>query len=427
MGLFSSKPKMQTITQRGGKTFEYMEFVKGYPLPDDVKILENMVAFYRKHNSSNPTKSDTRDGYIRKADYHDILIKYFQLGGKMGLETLNDMRNVSNIIVTYGTSNQYFKSDSWLNPDTLKNKALGMQLWKKMAEQYLALYCFAYPQMKLSLAVAYMNKYPDSYDFIRAVMSDVAEREMAAGRKSEYFDAKHLSTTAVLEYLEHDWPAFYEAEFGNLPEGAPETVSGILKKYNLTPAQYYEKAAKGGGGKRSMYKAVNITPACVINEMFKAAQQHSCDTGDINDVVNCFYALIANGVKDELYQNMKQDMMAQSCIHHMFADIALAAFILAELELLDSLPAFGGEIGLKENSKHNLTTYKTTASVSQYRLADAGYARMMRRHGFPEKIYKDKAMYGELTASEVYKLADRAKDLKFKTKAEKSVLFEPEL
>ena len=36
-------------------------------------------------------------------------------------------------------------------------------------------------------------------------------------------------------------------------------------------------------------------------------------------------------------------------------------------------------------------------------------------------------MYGELTASEVYKLADRAKDLKFKTKAEKSVLFEPEL
>ena len=299
MGLFSSKPQMQTTTLNG-KTFQYMEFVKGYPLPDDIKILENMVAFYRKHNSFNPSKSDIRDGYVHRADYHDILIKYFQLGGKMGLETLNDMRNVSNIIVTYGTSNQYFKSDSWLNPDTLKNKALGMQLWKKMAEQYLALYCFAYPQMKLSLAVAYLNKYPNSYDFVRAVMSDVAEREMAAGRKSEYFDAKHLSTTAVLEYLEHDWPAFYEAEFGYLPEGAPETVSGILKKYNLTPAQYYEKAAKGGGGKRSMHKAVNITPACVINEMFKASQQHSCDTGDINDVVNCFYALIANGVKDEL-------------------------------------------------------------------------------------------------------------------------------
>ena len=84
-------------------------------------------------------------------------------------------------------------------------------------------------------------------------------------------------------------------------------------------------------------------------------------------------------------------------------------------------------VSLKQNSKNDLTTYKTTASVSQYRLADAGYARMMRRHGFPEKIYKDKAMYGELTASEVYKLADRARDLKFKTRAEKIALFEPEL
>ena len=35
MGLFSSKPKMQTIKMHNGKTFKYMEFVKGYPLPDD--------------------------------------------------------------------------------------------------------------------------------------------------------------------------------------------------------------------------------------------------------------------------------------------------------------------------------------------------------------------------------------------------------
>ena len=78
MGLFSSKPQMQTTTLNG-KTFQYMEFVKGYPLPDDIKILENMVAFYRKHNSFNPSKSDIRGGYVHRADYHDILIKYFQL------------------------------------------------------------------------------------------------------------------------------------------------------------------------------------------------------------------------------------------------------------------------------------------------------------------------------------------------------------
>ena len=424
MGLFSSKPQMQTTTLNG-KTFEYMEFVKGYPLPDDIKILENMVAFYHSHSLSSPTRSDIKDGYIHRTDYHDILIKYFLLGGKVDDSTLNDVRLISNIMVAYGTSTEYSKSASWLNPDTLKNKALGIQLWKKMAEQYLALSCFAYPQMKLSLAVAYLNKYPDSFDHITTIMSEVAEEEMDLCKSLGYFMPEDLTTTAVLEYLEHDWPAFYEAEFGYLPEGAPETVSGILKKYNLTPAQYYEKAAKGGGGKRSMYKAVDITPACVINELFKLSQKHSCDTGDVNDAVNCFYALLTKDIKDEMYQNRKQDLLARSLKEHMFADIGLAAFIMADYKFPDSLPAFGGT--LEVDKRGELVTVKTTGSLPQHQISDAGYARMMQRHGFPESMYKDEAMYGELTFSEVYKLADRARDLKFKTKAEKSIMFEPEL
>ena len=84
MALFSSKPKLQTIKQFG-RTFQYMEFVKGYPLPDDVDMLKNMVSFYSNHSSCYPTKSDMQKGYIRTADYHDILIKYFQLGGKLVL------------------------------------------------------------------------------------------------------------------------------------------------------------------------------------------------------------------------------------------------------------------------------------------------------------------------------------------------------
>ncbi len=425
MGLFSRKPKMQTIVEMG-HTFEYMEFVKGYPLPDDVNILENMVIFYREHSHYNPAKSSIREGYIHKADYHDILIKYFQLGGKMDMDTLNDMRNVSAIMVNYGTNKYYNSFAYWLNPETLENKTLGIQLQKKMIEQYMAWPFEVLPQMKLSLACMYLNKYPDSFDYITSLMKKAAREEMALGKDSEYFEPGNLSTTAVLEYLEHDWPAFYEAEFGYMPEGAPETVSGILKKYNLTPAQYYEKAAKGGGGKSSMHKSVHITPACVINELFRGGQSARGYAGDIDEVITRFNTLLSHDVK-EAYEYGKADLLASSCMHHMFADIGLAAFMLDEFNFPDSLPAFGGTINLKKNSKDELTTYKTSGSLSQHRIAEAGYARMMQRHGFLESTYKSYAMYGELTFSEVYKLADRANDLKFRTRAEKSVLFEPEI
>ena len=88
----------------------------------------------------------------------------------------------------------------------------------------------------------------------------------------------------------------------------------------------------------------------------------------------------------------------------MFADIGMAAFMRNTYRFTNS--------GLFNPTRKEI---------------EAGFARMMQRLGFPEKAYKNQSMYGELTFSEVYKLADRSKDLKFKTKAEKIALFEPEL
>ncbi|MBQ3587958.1 MAG: hypothetical protein II977_05280 [Oscillospiraceae bacterium] len=424
MALFSSKPKLQTIKQFG-RTFQYMEFVKGYPLPDDVDMLKNMVSFYSNHSSCYPTKSDMQKGYIRTADYHDILIKYFQLGGKLDVNQLNDMGRVSSVMAYYDTSRYYRAYADELNPDTLKNRALGKQLWKKMVERYLACPGLDYPMIKLSLACLYLAQYPDSFDHITAIMKKVAEEEMELARELDHFLPENLGTTAVLEYMEHDWPAFYEAEFGYLPQDAPETVSGILKKYNLTAAQYYEKAAKGGGGKRSMLKAVEITPACVINEMLNYSQHAINHAGDDGDVIARFNTLLTRNYGEELYKNARKDLLALSCIQHMFADIGLAAFMLDKHNFPDDLPAFGGFVN--KNSKNEVTAYKTGGSLAHHKIANAGYARMMRRHGIPERVYKSEAMYGEPTFSEVYRQADRARDLKFRTKAAKAKLFEPDL
>ena len=400
MGLFSSKPKMQTITQRGGKTFKYMEFVKGYPLPDDVKILENMVSHYGFQTRISPTKAEIREGYISIADYNDILIKYYQLGGDMNKKMLHEILQVSRLIINNGVRPfPYASSSSPLNPELMNNRALGTQMYNELMEHFMNESFDRRPQKKLSLICDYLTQYPDRFDHITGILKKNAYEEITTGKKRDDFYPWSLSATAVLEYLEHDWPAFYEAEFGYLPEGAPETVSGILKKYNLTPAQYYEKAAKGGGGRNSYIPAENVTPACVINEMFKQANK---DPYDKNDAIAHFSRLLSRNIEKGKLQ--ADDVLAVSCKYHMFADIGMAAFMRNTYRFPNS--------GLFNPTRKEL---------------EAGFARMMQRLGFPEKAYKSQAMYGELTSSEVYKLADRARDLKFKTKAEKSVLFEPEL
>ncbi len=424
MGLFSSKPKMKTIKLKG-KTIQYMEFVKGYPLPDDVNILENMVTVYRTYSTLQPTKSDIREGYIERADFYDIVIKYFQKGGRMDLDTISDALGVSYLMIYYGISpdSRYF--EKYINPETIKNKALGLQIYKKAAEQFLTWPREVTPQNKLGTVCTYLTLFPDSYEYITGIMAQAAEKEMDQCIRQGQFIPEYLGTTAVLEYLEHDWPAFYEAEFGCLPEGAPETVSGILKKYNLTPAQYYEKAAKGGGGKDVMRNAVDVTPACVIDEILKKEATGDVFNDSASKLINRFDSLLGSSLKKEIYKNQRKDLLADSCIQHMFADIGLAAFMLDDHVFPDSLPAFKGVIAY--DSKGQLVTCSTTGSLTQHRLATAGYARMMRRYGFPESIYKDNTLGGEFTLSHVYKTQDRANDLKMRTKAAKSVLFEPEL
>ena len=133
MALFSSKPKMKTIKIKG-RTIQYMEFVKGYPLPDDVNILENMVTVYRTYSTRQPTKSDMREGYIKRADFYDIVIKYFQQGRKMDLDTISDALGVSYLMIYYGISPDSGYFEKFFNPETIRNKALGLQIYKKVSD-----------------------------------------------------------------------------------------------------------------------------------------------------------------------------------------------------------------------------------------------------------------------------------------------------
>ena len=213
MALFSSKPKMKTIKIKG-RTIQYMEFVKGYPLPDDVNILENMVAVYRTYSTHQPTKSDIREGYIERADFYDIVLKYFQKGGKMDLHTISDALGVSYLMIYYGISPDSGYFEKFFNPETIRNKALGLQIYKKAAERFLTWPGEVTPQNKLGTVCTYLTLFPDSYEYITGIMARAAEKEMDQCIRQGKFMPEYLGTTAVLEYLEHDWPAFYEAEFG---------------------------------------------------------------------------------------------------------------------------------------------------------------------------------------------------------------------
>lgn len=400
MGLFDRKPKMFDFQGE----FEYMEYPGKDNLPDDLETLAKMELAYCVRSLDSISKAHRKEGYVTTVEYYETVLKLFSADRRIPL-SWEWQRKFSFATHLYNEHRGFVpdikKFYNQFDPDKRKRLAVKMieeAIVECVQEQNVS------PGYKLDLVLYYLKCF-GNYEYIMSLLKATTEKEMAQGKKATSGNKNSLYTQAVIDFLEYDWPYFYENEFGILPEDRPRNVSGILKKYNLTVQEYYTKADSHIEQGRFMIPAERVNPAQVINYHFKDLGDKPFPLDYIGEhFANSYKQCLVGGMKDELFEGNRDYTLYDSLKGHCNKGIAMAG------EALVNLPGM-----------------KSYDYESKKQLCTGAYALLMRKNGYPEIHYKNQLPKPDRYFSTVLTTEQRARKLEKSTAVSKMVMFEPEL
>lgn len=400
MGLFDRKPKMFSFQ---GK-FDYMEYPGKDNLPDDLETLAKMELAYSVRSMDSISKADRKEGYVTTVEYYETALKLFSADRRIPLNWEWERK-------FYFATHFYNEHHGYIDDikkfynqfDLDKRKRLAVKMIEEsiiccVKEQQIP------PGYKLDMVLYYLKCF-GNYEYIMSLLKATAEKEMARGRNTDKWDKKSLYTQAVIDFLEYDWPYFYENEFGILPDDRPRTVSGILKKYNLTVQEYYAKADCKISAPLFTIPARRVNPAQVISYHFKSLGDKPFPKDYIYDhFAESYKQCFVGGIKEEIIDGMKDQTLYDGLRGHSYRGVVMAG---EALTCLSSMKIFD--------------------EASNQQICAGAYALLMKKNGYPENLYKKYLPKPNLLYTEAISSQQRARNLENSTAVSKMVMFEPEL